>query len=67
MYGDPAGHSAIARTVGLPCGIVIDGVLGVYALYTVDLFGRCWRGWGWGMLSGRFEMLPITYGLQEVF
>ena len=40
MYGDPAGHSAMARTLGLPCGIVIDGVLGVYALYTVDLFGR---------------------------
>ena len=51
MYGDPAGHSAMARTLGLPCGIVIDGVLGV-ALYTVDLFGGCWRGWGWGLLSG---------------
>ena len=62
MYVDPAGHSAMARTMGLPCGIVIDGVLGVCALYAqdnMDLFGMCWRGWGWGLLSGCFEMFWV--------
>jgi len=43
-YGDPTGHSAIALTVGVPCGIttqlVIDGVFktpGVHAPYTKDI------------------------------
>ena len=41
---------------------VIDGVLGVYALYAqdnVDLFGRCWRDLGWGLLSGCFKMFWV--------
>ena len=41
---------------------VNDGVLGVYALYAqdnVDLFGRCWRGRGWGLLSWCFEMFWV--------
>ena len=41
---------------------VIDGVLGVYALYAqdnVDLFGRCWRGWGCGLLGGCIEMFWV--------
>lgn len=44
MYGDPTGHSAMALTVGLPCGIatqlVLDGVLstpGVHAPYTKEI------------------------------
>ncbi|KII84986.1 hypothetical protein PLICRDRAFT_117231 [Plicaturopsis crispa FD-325 SS-3] len=43
-YGDPAGHSAMALTVGLPCGIatqlVLDGVFktpGVHAPYTKEI------------------------------
>lgn len=43
-YGDPSGHSAMALTVGLPCGIatqlVLDGVFktpGVYAPYTKEI------------------------------
>ncbi|KAF6754709.1 saccharopine dehydrogenase [Ephemerocybe angulata] len=43
-YGSPKGHSAMALTVGLPCGIatqlVLDGVLnkaGVQAPYTKDV------------------------------
>ncbi|KAK7055433.1 Saccharopine dehydrogenase [Favolaschia claudopus] len=42
-YGTPGGHSAMARTVGLPCGIaaqlVLDGVFskpGVHAPYTKE-------------------------------
>jgi len=44
MYGTPGGHSAMAVTVGVPCGIatqlVLDGVLnkpGVQAPYTKDV------------------------------
>jgi saccharopine dehydrogenase-like NADP-dependent oxidoreductase len=44
LYGEPAGHSAMARTVGIPCGIavqlVLDGVLatpGVHAPYTKEI------------------------------
>ena len=44
QYGDPAGHSAMARTVGVPCGIaaqlVLEGVLdmrGVHAPYTREI------------------------------
>lgn len=44
MYGDPTGHSAMALTVGLPCGIatqlVLDGVLsatGVHAPYAKEI------------------------------
>lgn len=43
-YGIPGGHSAMALTVGLPCGIatqlVLDGVLntpGVQAPYTKEI------------------------------
>jgi saccharopine dehydrogenase-like NADP-dependent oxidoreductase len=43
-YGDPSGYSAMALTVGLPCGIatqfVLDGVIktpGVLAPYTKEL------------------------------
>lgn len=43
-YGSPSGHSAMAHTVGLPCGIasqlVLDGVLnmpGVHAPYTKEI------------------------------
>ncbi|EAU83678.1 spermidine synthase [Coprinopsis cinerea okayama7 len=43
-YGAPGGHSAMALTVGLPCGIavqlVLDGVItktGVYAPYTKEI------------------------------
>ncbi|TFK35696.1 saccharopine dehydrogenase [Crucibulum laeve] len=43
-YGKPGGHSAMALTVGLPCGIatqlVLDGVLklpGVHAPYTKEI------------------------------
>ncbi|KIJ97596.1 hypothetical protein K443DRAFT_681415 [Laccaria amethystina LaAM-08-1] len=43
-YGSPSGHSAMALTVGLPCGIatqlVLDGVLstpGVHAPYTKEI------------------------------
>lgn len=43
-YGDPTGHSAMALTVGLPCGIatqlVLDGVLstpGVHAPYSKEI------------------------------
>lgn len=43
-YGDPTGHSAMALTVGVPCGIavqlVLDGVLstpGVLAPYTKEI------------------------------
>ncbi|KAJ7856329.1 saccharopine dehydrogenase [Mycena leptocephala] len=43
-YGTPDGHSAMARTVGLPCGIatqlVLDGVLctpGVHAPYSKEI------------------------------
>jgi saccharopine dehydrogenase-like NADP-dependent oxidoreductase len=44
LYGSPSGHSAMAFTVGLPCGIatqlVLDGVLktpGVHAPYTKEI------------------------------
>ena len=44
LYGRPAGYSAMALTVGLPCGIatqlVLDGVLrepGVHAPYTKEI------------------------------
>ena len=44
LYGDPAGYSAMARTVGLPCGIavqlVLDGVInktGIQAPYSMDI------------------------------
>jgi spermidine synthase / saccharopine dehydrogenase (NADP+, L-glutamate-forming) len=44
MYGTPGGHSAMAVTVGVPCGIatqlVLDGVInkpGVQAPYTKEL------------------------------
>ncbi|TDL18496.1 saccharopine dehydrogenase [Rickenella mellea] len=44
MYGDPSGHSAMALTVGVPCGIatqlILDGVLnkpGVHAPYSKDI------------------------------
>jgi len=44
LYGNPHGHSAMALTVGLPCGIasqlVLDGVLktpGLHAPYTKDI------------------------------
>lgn len=44
MYGTPGGHSAMAATVGIPCGIaiqlVLDGVInkpGVHAPYTREL------------------------------
>ncbi|KIM26031.1 hypothetical protein M408DRAFT_73440 [Serendipita vermifera MAFF 305830] len=44
MYGTPGGHSAMAVTVGVPCGIatqlVLDGVInkpGVHAPYTKEL------------------------------
>jgi saccharopine dehydrogenase-like NADP-dependent oxidoreductase len=44
MYGIPGGHSAMAITVGVPCGIatqlVLDGVIntpGVLAPYTKEL------------------------------
>lgn len=44
MYGTPGGHSAMAVTVGVPCGIatqlVLDGVIntpGVLAPYTKEL------------------------------
>ena len=43
-YGEPDGHSAMARLVGLPCGIavqlVLDGVIntpGVLAPYTKEI------------------------------
>jgi spermidine synthase / saccharopine dehydrogenase (NADP+, L-glutamate-forming) len=43
-YGDPTGHSAMALTVGVPCGIatqlVLDGVIntpGVHAPYTKEI------------------------------
>lgn len=43
-YGTPGGHSAMALTVGLPCGIatqlVLDGVLktpGVHAPYSKEI------------------------------
>lgn len=43
-YGEPGGHSAMARLVGIPCGIavqfVLDGVIdtpGVHAPYTKEL------------------------------
>lgn len=43
-YGNPLGHSAMALTVGLPCGIatqlVLDGVIntpGVLAPYTKEI------------------------------
>jgi saccharopine dehydrogenase-like NADP-dependent oxidoreductase len=43
LYGEPGGHSAMARTVGVPCGIavqlVLDGVLatpGVHAPYSKE-------------------------------
>ena len=43
-YGSPSGHSAMALTVGLPCGIatqlVLDGVLstpGVHTPYTKEI------------------------------
>lgn len=43
-YGDPTGHSAMALTVGVPCGIaaqlVLDGVLktpGIHAPYTKEI------------------------------
>ena len=43
-YGSPAGHSAMAVTVGVPCGIatqlVLDGVVntpGVFAPYTKEI------------------------------
>ncbi|KAJ3486039.1 hypothetical protein NLI96_g4532 [Meripilus lineatus] len=43
-YGDPSGYSAMARTVGIPCGIavqlVLDGVLktpGILAPYTKEI------------------------------
>ena len=44
QYGSPNGHSAMALTVGLPCGIatqlVLDGVLktpGVHAPYNKEI------------------------------
>lgn len=44
LYGTPYGHSAMALTVGLPCGIaaqlVLDGVLktpGVHAPYNKEI------------------------------
>jgi Saccharopine dehydrogenase and related proteins len=44
MYGSPNGHSAMALTVGMPCGIaaqlVLDGVLktpGVHAPYSKEI------------------------------
>jgi len=44
VYGDPSGHSAMARTVGIPCGIasqlVLDGVInqvGVQRPYAKEL------------------------------
>ncbi|KAI5118731.1 hypothetical protein M0805_000061 [Coniferiporia weirii] len=44
LCGDPSGHSAMALTVGLPCGIatqlILDGVLnktGIQAPYTMDI------------------------------
>ena len=44
MLGDPSGHSAMALTVGLPCGIatqlVLDGVIktpGILAPYTKEI------------------------------
>jgi saccharopine dehydrogenase-like NADP-dependent oxidoreductase len=44
QYGDPSGHSAMALTVGVPCGIatqlVLDGVIsatGVQAPYTKEI------------------------------
>ena len=44
MYGEPDGFSAMARTVGVPCGIavqlVLDGVInqqGILAPYTKEL------------------------------
>ena len=44
QYGSPKGHSAMALTVGLPCGIatqlILDGVLnqpGVIAPYSKDI------------------------------
>lgn len=44
VYGNPSGHSAMARTVGVPCGIasqlVLDGVInqvGVQRPYTKEL------------------------------
>lgn len=46
LYGEPtgSGYSAMARTVGIPCGIasqlVLDGVLnktGIQAPYTMDV------------------------------
>ncbi|KAL5513867.1 hypothetical protein ACEPAG_2628 [Sanghuangporus baumii] len=46
LYGEPTGqgHSAMARTVGIPCGIagqlILDGVLnkaGIQAPYTMDI------------------------------
>lgn len=44
QYGSPFGHSAMALTVGLPCGIatqlVLDGVIntpGVLAPYTKEI------------------------------
>jgi spermidine synthase len=44
LYGDPSGHSAMALTVGLPCGVaaqlVLDGVLktpGVHAPYCKEI------------------------------
>ena len=43
-YGSPVGHSAMALTVGLPCGVatqlVLDGVIatkGVIAPYTKEI------------------------------
>lgn len=43
-YGDPEGYSAMALTVGVPCGIatqlVLDGVIntpGVHAPYTKEI------------------------------
>ena len=44
LYGEPGGYSAMAKTVGIPCGIatqlVLDGVLnkvGVQAPYSMDI------------------------------
>ncbi len=43
-YGEPSGYSAMARTVGIPCGIavqlVLDGKLnmpGIFAPYTKEI------------------------------
>jgi len=59
QYGDPSGHSAMALTVGVPCGIaaqlVLDGVLNMPGCTCrtpkrfATRYARGWRrrGWGW--------------------